>query len=120
MAKPIAALVSNVRSRINRLLYDQVIEHTIVVMRELSSYLNELHSALQSKPDMIDEELKTELEKILIPLTSESIREALHKGELPITNGIIRSKNKVLTLLKVPIPEDHAEIDPRDYPTYNW
>ena len=35
MSKSADALISEIRSRVNRLLHDAVIEHTIVVMREL-------------------------------------------------------------------------------------
>jgi hypothetical protein len=102
------------------LLYDEVIQHTIVVMRELSGALGQLAGAVGSDASALTDEQKDELQKVLLPLTSESIREALHKGELPITNGIIRSKNRVLKAMGVAIPDGHAEIDPRDFPNYNW
>jgi len=97
-----------------------VIQNTIVVMRELGSALSQLARSMGSGASALSDEQKTDLTTILLPLTSESIREALHKGELPITNGIIRSKNQVLTAIGVPIPDGHAEIDARDYPHYNW
>src|SRR4051794_19008685 len=120
MAKSIDGLINDVRTRVNKLLYDQVIEHTIVVMRELSAALSQLSGQVGSQTEALTEQQKEDLKKILLPLVSESIREALHKGELPITNGIIRSKNRILTALGVPIPDDHAEIDARDFPHYNW
>ena len=120
MAKSIDTLISEVRSRVRRLLHDDVIEHTIVVMRELGTALSQLSGRVGATGACLSEAQKEELKEILLPLTSESIREALHKGELPITNGIIRSKNRILTALEVPIPDGHREIDPRDYPTYNW
>jgi hypothetical protein len=120
MSRSVDALVSTVRSRVHRLLYDEVIEHTIVVMRELGSALGQLAGAVRGGGNALSAEQKEELKNVLLELTSESIREALHKGELPITNGIIRSKNQILTALGVPIPDSHKEIDPRDYPNYNW
>jgi hypothetical protein len=120
MSKTVDALISSIRSRVQSLLYDEVIQHTIVTMRELGSALSQLSGMLGGSADSLSEQQKAELKKVLLPLVSESIREALHKGELPITNGIIRSKNRILTALGEPIPEGHAEIDPRDFPTYNW
>lgn len=120
MSKTIDGMIAHVRARINRLLHDEVIEHTIVVMRELGQGLSQLSSAIGAKGDQLDEKQKEHLKEVLLPLTSESIREALHKGELTITNGIIRSKNRILAALEVEIPESHREIDARNYPNYNW
>lgn len=120
MAKSKSSLIRDVRSRVHQLLYAEVIEHTIVVMRELGTSLAALSGLVGQSGDGLTDAEKEELKGILLPLTSESIREALHKGELGITNGIIRAKNRILTALGVPVPEDHAEIDPRDYPNYNW
>lgn len=120
MSRSTEALIEQVRSRVHSLLHDEVIQHTIVVMRELGTALSQLASQVRGGASNLTEQQKEELKEILLPLTSESIREALHKGELPITNGIIRSKNVVLTALGVPIPEGHREIDPRDFPNYNW
>jgi hypothetical protein len=120
MAKSVEGLISDVRSRVRKLLYDEVIEHTIVVMRELGTALSQLAGQVGTTAECLSDAQKEDLKEILLPLTSESIREALHKGELPITNGIIRSKNRILTALEVPIPDGHREIDARDYPNYNW
>lgn len=120
MAKAKKSLINEVRTRVHQLLYADVIEHTIIVMRELGSALSSLSAQVGAAGDGLSDAEKEELAAILLPLTSESIREALHKGELGITNGIIRSKNRILTALGVAVPEDHAEIDPRDYPNYNW
>jgi hypothetical protein len=120
MSRSVETLIADVRLRIQRLLHDEVINETIVVMQELRTALNQLAPVIRSQANALSEQQKTDLTSILLPLTSESIREALHKGELPITNGIIRSKNQILTALNVPIPDDHQEIDPRDYPNYNW
>jgi hypothetical protein len=120
MTRSVAALTSAVRSRVDCLLHDEVIEHTIVVMRELGNALGQLAAAIRAGGGPLTGPQKEDLKNILLPLTSESIREALHKGELPITNGIIRSKNRILTALGVPIPEGHREIDPRDFPNYEW
>ncbi len=120
MAKSVDALVSQIKSRVDCLLHDEVIQHTIVVMRDLGSALSQLAAMVRGGAGCLTAEQKRELQDVLLPLTSESIREALHKGELPITNGIIRSKNQVFTALGVPIPEGHREIDAKDFPTYNW
>jgi hypothetical protein len=120
MTQSVDSLIGEVRSRVQSLLHDEVIEHTIVVMRELGSALTQLTRALGSDASGLTPSQKEDLQAILLPLTSESIREALHKGELPITNGIIRSKNRILTTLGVEIPESHREIDPRKYPNYTW
>lgn len=93
---------------IRSLLFDNVIDNTIGVMSRLRTELEE--TAAPSK----------ELVDLLLQLTSESIREALHKGELHITNAIIRRKNFLLTVAGVKVPEGHAEIDPKDYPNYHW
>src|SRR5262245_32630405 len=42
MAKSVEGLISDVRSRVRKLLHDEVIEHTIVVMRELGTALSQL------------------------------------------------------------------------------
>jgi hypothetical protein len=119
MSKSVDNLIADVGARIHSLLYDEVIEHTIVVMRELGAGLNQLSNLVRSTEN-ISAEQRERLTAILLPLTSESIREALHKNELPITNGIIRAKNRILTTLGVTLPESHHEIDPRAFPNYNW
>jgi hypothetical protein len=120
MAQSFDGLINYIHARIHRLLYDEVIEHTIVVMRELSSGLSQLNSALGGSIHTLTPDQQQRLRETLLPLTSESIREALHKGELSITNGIIRHKNRLLELLGEEIPESHREINPHDYPNYNW
>jgi hypothetical protein len=112
-------LISIIRSRVQSLLHDEVIQQTIVVMQELRNALKQLSGSIRGLSELTDTQ-KSELEEILLPLTSESIREALHKGELPITNEIIRSKNKILTGIGVPVPDGHQEIKASDYPNYNW
>jgi hypothetical protein len=120
MARSFESQVSAVRSRVNRLLHDDVIPDTIVVMRELQAAMSQLAGSVAGQSNSLTAEEKKELETILLPLVSESIREALHKNELQITNAIIRSKNRILAAIGVSVPEGHEEIDPRDYPTYNW
>ncbi len=120
MARSVESQIDYVHARIHKLLNDAVIEHTIVVMRELSQGLSQLSGALGGDADSIGEAIKQRLKDTLLPLTSESIREALHKGELPITNGIIRTKNRILKLIGVEIPDSHKEIDARNYPNYTW
>ncbi|MFO0843770.1 MAG: hypothetical protein U0797_15475 [Gemmataceae bacterium] len=120
MAKSTEALIEDVRRRVHRLLYDDVIEQTIVVMRELSAALTQLATTVTGDRDAVSDAQKENLKSVLLPLYSESIREALHKGELPITNGIIRAKNRILKALDVSPPAGHEEIDPRDYPNYIW
>jgi hypothetical protein len=120
MSKSVDTLISEIRRRVHSLLHDEVIQHTIVVMRELSTALSQLLSLMRNEADALSEQQKNELKTILLPMVSESIREALHKGELPITNGIIRSKNRILTTLGVSIPDGHEEINAADFPNYNW
>lgn len=90
------------------LLFDDVIDNTIGVMRRLQMELEATQSA------------DSELVELMLQMPSESIREALHKGELSITNAIIRRKNILLQRAGKEIPETHAEINPKDYPNYHW
>jgi hypothetical protein len=120
MAKSIDTLIGEVRSRVRRLLHDDVIEHTIVVMRELQMALGQLAGMVGGRGENLTDKQKEELQTILVPLNSESIREALHKGELHITNAIVRSKNRIFTSMGMEIPIGHEEIDANDFPNYNW
>jgi hypothetical protein len=120
MSKSASALIAEVRSRVHSLLHDEVIEHTIVVMHELGRALSQLSGSLRDGTSALTGAQRDELKAVLLSLTSESIREALHKGELGITNGIIRTKNRILTVLGVAIPEGHGEINPNDFPNYHW
>jgi hypothetical protein len=120
MSRSIDSTITRIRVRVHRLLHDEVINQTIVVMTELSEALSQLVGAMKSDGSALTDAQKAQLQSILLPLTSESIREALHKGELHITNGIIRSKNRILTAIGEPIPDGHAEIDANDFPGYNW
>ena len=120
MAKSTDTLIGEIRTRVRRLLHDDVIEHTIVVMRELQMALQQLAGQVGGNAENLSDKQKQELQSILVPLTSESIREALHKGELHITNSIVRSKNRIFTAMGMEIPSGHEEIDPNDFPNYNW
>ena len=120
MVKPAGTLIGEIRSKVHSLLHDKVIQQTIVVMRNLSTALNQLSGLMRDEDSLLTDNQKEDLKNILLPLTSESIREALHKGELPITNRIIRTKNQILTCIGAPIPDGHAEIDPNDFPGYTW
>jgi hypothetical protein len=120
MARSHEEQVSAVRSRLHRLLHDAVIPDTIVVMRELQAAMSQLAVSVAGQANSLTAEEKKDLETILLPLVSESIREALHKNELHITNAIIRSKNRILTTIGVSVPDGHEEIDPRAFPNYNW
>jgi hypothetical protein len=120
MARSYESHLAEVRSRVNRLLHDDVIPDTIVVMRELQAAMSQLALFVAGHADSLTAEEKKDLESILLPLVSESIREALHKNELYITNGIIRSKNRILTAIGIDVPAGHEEIDARAYPNYNW
>jgi hypothetical protein len=97
---------------VKSLLYDDVIDCTIGVMTGLQRELTEMvRKGVRPSP---------ELTELLLKLGSESIREALHKGELHITNAIIRAKNQLLSRVGAEIPEGHQEIDPEKYRGYNW
>lgn len=107
-------IINNICKRVNSLLYDDVIEYTIDIMVNLQMDLKEvLNISLTSVQ-------KDKLKNSLLLLNSESIREALHKGELYITNDIINTKNKILLKLNVLIPEGHNEIDINDFKGYTW
>lgn len=95
---------------ITLLLEADVIPCTIGVMRNLERSL-----AVITRIDP-----GSELAGLLLRLYSESIREALHKGELPITNAIIAHKNRILAASGVERPEGHEEIKASDYPNYHW
>ena len=97
---------------VRSLLYDDVIDCTIGVMTGLQRELTGMvRKGVRPSP---------ELTELLLKLSSESIREALHKGELHITNAIIRAKNQLLSRVGAEIPEGHQEIDPEKYRGYNW
>jgi hypothetical protein len=122
MSNPGVKLVSYtapVEELIYQLLHAEIIECTIGVMRHLGHNLTALANHLSTNGNLTSEQ-KEHLKSILLSLTSESIREALHKGELPITNSIIRTKNQILTTLGVEIPDSHQEIQASDYPNYHW
>jgi hypothetical protein len=119
-AMQLGYLAGPVEHSIHQLLYADVIECTIGVMHSLSASLRKLASYVEQNKESLTSEQKEHLKGVLLSLTSESIREALHKGELPITNGIIRTKNQILTTLGVEIPESHQEIQASDYPNYHW
>ncbi|NBO92414.1 MAG: hypothetical protein EBV06_08920 [Planctomycetia bacterium] len=120
MAESVDILIETIHARIDTLLNADVIEHTIVVMRELGHGLRQLVIMLDVSGKDLTVEHRKKLTETLLPLTSESIREALHKGELGITNGIIASKNRLLTIMGIEIPESHREIDVQNYVNYTW
>lgn len=97
---------------IRSLLYDDVIDNTYSVMTNLRYALE----ALVGQGKVPGEELK----KLLLEMTSESIREALHKRELAITNAVIRAKLELLRRGGVEPGEGHGVIDPDNYPDYDW
>lgn len=105
-------LFAEVKKHVHTLLFADVIPNTYSVMTSLQRALNalcDLH---------ITPEERQELVSLLENLTSESIREALHKGELGITNGIIMAKNRLIFADSV--PESHLPIDPKNFPNYSW
>ena len=59
MAKSTEALIEDVRTRVRRLLYDDVIEQTIVVMRELSAALSQLASLTADRAALTDAQKDT-------------------------------------------------------------
>lgn len=92
------------------LLEADVIDCTIQVMVTLREALRKIGAV---KP-------ASELASYLLRLESESIREALHKHELPITNAIIARKNAILTASGIEVPEGHEVIDVTKYGDYRW
>ena len=103
MVKSAAGLISEIRSKVNSLLHDEVIQQTIVVMRDLSSALNQLDGLIKGEDGSLTDKQKDDLKNILSPC------ERIHpggaaQGELPITNRIIRTKNRILKAIGAPIP----------------
>ena len=95
---------------IRELLEADVIQCTIGVMRQLQASLRHIQKV----------EPGGELCELMLRMTSESIREALHRGELPITNDIIAAKNRILKDSGVEVPEGHEVIDGEKYGSYWW
>ncbi len=108
-------MVQVINSCVSSLLDADVIDNTFRVMCDLRSALDHVlvHKALLSQAE------KARLKASLLRLSSESIRQALHKRELGITNAIIASKNKILVSLGVTPDEFHREIRPEDF-SYDW
>lgn len=98
---------------IEKLIFDEVLDNTFGVMRSLVAELAKI------KVTELTIAQKERLKSKLLLLCSESIREALHKHELGITNSVIRVKNKLLTDLGIKIEDGHKEIDPTKYP-HSW
>lgn len=92
---------------LKQLLEDDVINNTYGVMTRLRNALGMIEFA------------NGDLMNYLLRLSSESIREALHKHELHITNAIIEHKNRIFRNSGQPVPEDHHPIDPKKY-SWNW
>lgn len=108
-----------VRADARSLLEDPVIQNTFGVMNRIRANLQRLASLVAGGADFLPADQREEMVEMLLRVTSESIREALHRGELPITNGVIRAKNAVLASLGVEIPDAHREINASDY-SHNW
>lgn len=106
-------LIAEVKKHVHTLLFADVIPNTFSVMTALQRALN----ALCGLPITPGE--RQELAGILENLSSESIREALHKHELGITNGIITAKNRLI-FSGGNVPESHLPIDPKNFPNYSW
>lgn len=104
-----------IEENVRKLLHDDVVNNTYKVMTELRDALRSVAARRQTLSLL----QRARLRKILEPLISESIREALHKRELPITNEIIRHKNAILCECGVVLDESHAEIDPKKY-KWDW
>jgi len=58
--------------------------------------------------------------ELLLRLSTESIREALHKSEIKITNEVISEKNRILKANGFTIPEDHLPVDLNKFQNYSW
>lgn len=108
-------MIEIIEQCVKQLLHTEVLDNTFGVMNRLKDALQ----ATAARRDALTAGEKIQLVKILGPLISESIREALHKRELTITNTIIRHKNTVLTACGFAVDESHAEIDPKNY-SWNW
>lgn len=104
-----------IEESVKKLLHDEVLNNTFKVMTELLTSLRSV-AARRAALSLLE---RAKLRKILEPLISESIREALHKRELHITNEIIRHKNAILCECGCPEDESHAEIDAKNY-KWDW
>jgi hypothetical protein len=104
-----------VRECVHRLLNDDVIDNTFGLMNRLKAALH----GIAVRKNSLNGSEKMELISILSPLSSESIREALHKHELKITNEIIVTKNIILRTCGVEPDEFHQPIDASKY-AHGW
>jgi hypothetical protein len=104
--------INTIKVCIHQLLEEDVLDNTFGVMNQLRTACEHVAGRVGS----LTLEEKSEL-KCLERLSSESIREALHKHELSITNAVIRYKNVILKGIGIKPDEFHQEIDPAKY---NW
>lgn len=93
---------------LKNLLEAEVLENTYASMIKLKNALHMIEQA------------SGELKDLLLKLSSESIREALHKHELSITNAIITRKNVIFKNSGISVPDGHEPIDRENYKNYNW
>lgn len=117
--RQVAQMGARVHKEALSLLEDDVIPNTFGLMNRFRADLQQLASLVAGGADFPSEAQRTDLVETLLRVTSESIREALHRGELSLTNGVIRAKNDVLSALGVEVPESHRELHASDY-SHNW
>jgi hypothetical protein len=103
--------IFTIRECVSDLLDKDVLPNTFGVMTRLQSALVQV----AGRASYLTKEEKAEL-KCLERLSSESIRCALHKHELRITNDVIKHKNTILKAMGITPDEFHQEINPANYP----
>jgi hypothetical protein len=114
------ALLPRIEEPIQRLHNDRVINNTFGLMMGLRQALLQVCQLMQDGDvSWVSADQREALVEVLLSLYSSLVMGALHKGELPITNAIIRHKNSILRALDVEIPVGHDPINPQDY-SYNW
>jgi hypothetical protein len=106
--------VACIKYCVELLLDEEIIENTITPMMKLEAVTKAVSNSITYLSAAEKESLKC-LER----LYSESIRMAIHKSELGITNRLIRNKNAILQAIGITPDEFHQEIKPEDY-DYNW
>lgn len=106
---PAQAVLEYVRS----LTEDDVIDNTFRLMGQLRAGLDQIDVGELTREE------KDALAEGLLKLHSECLAGGLHRGEIPVTNGVIQAKNAVLSALGVEIPDSHQPLDPSKY-TYSW
>lgn len=103
-------MIWKAKELITKLLYDEVLENTYGCVKHITVCLGQIITVGGDK----------EFEELLLKMTSEALRGCLHKHEIPVTNGLIAQKNRILRDSGIEIPESHQLIDASKYVGVNW